>query len=119
MRADLAQFYSLNIDDVWTGELAVAHVIALTEHLVLNPMSRVFAIRGGAPELQGWDAATVVAARTHNLLAGLVAGFAGDKFPLDDILIEYPGRKAEAEEAVVPTIAEFSAAMFTKFMHGD
>lgn len=120
MRADLAQFYQVNIDHVWTGLEDPAHVIALTEHLMLNPMSRVFAIRGGAPELQGWDASTIVQARMHNLLAGLIAGLAGKDFKLDDVLIEYPGRKVEAEEAIaeaiVPTIAEFSTAMFSKFM---
>jgi len=116
MRADLAQFYTINLDHAWTGEQPVGHIIALTEHLALNPQSRVFAIRGGAPDLQGWDAATVVAARTHNLIAGLIAGLSGPKFKLEDILIEYPGPKTEAEEAIVPTIAEFSTALFNKFM---
>ena len=95
------------------------HVVVLVEHLVLNPQSRVFALRGGTPELQGWDAATVIAARTHNLIAGLVAGLAGGDVKMADLTIDYPGStSAEAEPERQMTLAEFSVGAFTEFMYG-
>lgn len=95
----------------------------LTEQLVLNPHSRVFAIRGGTPELQGWDAATVMAARTHNLIAQLIAGLGGDSVDIKDLLIEYPGRKEAEPIPVASTLSDFierfvdNGAM-TEFMYG-
>lgn len=118
MRADLAQFYSgLNYDDVWTGRVSAYHVIILTEQLLLNPHSRVFALRGGNADLQGWDVATVVAARAHNLLAGLIAGLSKG-VDLESLLITYP----TAEVAAPPTpmtLAEFSVSGFQQFMYGE
>lgn len=98
----MAQFYHLNIDDVWAGTLPAHHVVILTEHLMLNPHSRVFAIRGGSMELQGWDQATVVAVRTHNLIMSLLQGLAGKHDP--EAFIDYPGVKPEEKQPA--TIAE-------------
>lgn len=87
---------------------------------MLNPHSRVFAIRGGAPDLQGWDAATVIAARTHNLIASLIAGLSkGDPDPT--MFIQYPGATSEATtptEIKPATLADLSVTGFTKFMYG-
>lgn len=111
----MAQFYHLNIDDVWTGRLSVRHVLYLANHLVLNPHSRVFAIRGGSPELQGWDAATVVAVRTHNVIVSLIQGLAGKSNP--DMFIDWPGAKQAEEAAVQPrTIAELLSGALDNFM---
>lgn len=87
---------------------------------MLNPQSRVYALRGGAQELQGWDAATVIAARTHNLIAGLVAGLSGGDVDMADLTIDYPGSStsAEAEPERQMTLAEFSVGAFTEFMYG-
>jgi hypothetical protein len=91
-------------------------VIFLSEHLALNPHSRVFAIRGGAQELQGWDAATVVAVRTHNLIASLILGLS--KAPAEPgMFIEYPGITPEEQQPT--TLAEFSVSGFNKFMYGE
>jgi len=79
------------------------HVIILIEHLALNPHSRVFAIRGGTPELQGWDATTVINARTHNLIAALIGGLGGQD--MTDMLIDYPGSKNVEPEP--QNLAEF------------
>ncbi|GAA2577291.1 hypothetical protein [Microbacterium binotii] len=122
LRADLAEFYHLNIDDVWDGHLDPAHVIVLTAQLQLNPRSRVFAIRGGAPEMQGWDAATVIAARTHNLILSLIGGLSKGQ-DIKPHLIEYPGRNVAEEEAVPKTLAEFisthiDTGRFDAFMGG-
>src|SRR5690606_33790985 len=114
LRSDLAQFYGLNIDDVWNGTLSVRHVLWLAENLVLNPHSRAFAIRGGSPELQGWDAATVIAARTHNHIVALIQGLSGSHDP--DMYIDYPGSKPEEKQPA--TLAELTVAGFTQFMYG-
>ncbi|RBO73538.1 hypothetical protein DSP71_05115 [Microbacterium sp. H6] len=76
----------------------------------------MFAIRGGSPELQGWDAATVVAVRTHNLIASLVQGLSGEKDPA--MFIDWPGRDAEKELTFEPkTIAELLAGALDNFMN--
>lgn len=100
---------------MWDGKQPVRHVLYLAEHLALNPHSRVFAIRGGSPELQGWDAATVIAARAHNLIASLIQGLS--KGPANpEMFIDYPGAKPEEKQPA--TIAELSVAGFTEFMYG-
>lgn len=100
---------------MWTGAVSVRHVIYLSEHLVLNPHSRVFAIRGGSPELQGWDQATIVAVRLHNLLAGLIQGLSGEKNP--DMFIDWPGaEKTETTTYQPATLAELIAGPLDKFM---
>jgi hypothetical protein len=99
---------------VWAGKVPAHHVIILTEHLVLNPHSRVYAIRGGSPELQGWDAATVVAVRTHNLLASLLQGLAGQKDP--GMFIDWPGRETHETTLQPKTIAELLAGVLDNFM---
>ena len=115
LRADLAQFYGLNVDDVWTGDLSVRHVIVLTEHLMLNPHSRVYAIRGGSPELQGWDAATVVAVRTHNLIVSLLQGLSGKKDP--EMFIDYPGAEEHENTILQPaTLADLVGGALEKFI---
>ncbi|MFJ4173412.1 hypothetical protein [Microbacterium sp. NPDC089696] len=94
--------------------MSVRHVIYLSEHLVLNPHSRVFAIRGGSPELQGWDSATIVAVRTHNLIVSLIQGLAGQKDP--EMFIDWPGAE-KAETTVQPkTLAELMAGALDNFM---
>lgn len=89
---------------MWEGKVPVRHVIYLAQHLVLNPHSRVYAIRGGSPELQGWDAATVVAVRTHNLIASLIQGLAGKKDP--GMFIDWPGAEKHETTLQPATIAE-------------
>lgn len=98
---------------MWAGTLSAYHVIVLTEHLVLNPHSRVFAIRGGSLELQGWDQATVVAVRTHNLILSLIQGLSGHHDP--EAFIDYPG--ATPEEKQPATIAELYGVV-DRFMDG-
>ncbi|KJL39906.1 hypothetical protein [Microbacterium trichothecenolyticum] len=93
----------MRIDDVWAGKESAWHVVVLTEQLVRNPHSRVFAERGGTPELQGWDATAVIAARTHNLIAGIIAGLSSGT-SLDDLLIAYPSAKQAPPEP--KTLAE-------------
>lgn len=90
-------------------------MIYLSEHLVLNPHSRVYAIRGGSPELQGWDAATIVAVRTHNLIASLIQGLAGEKDP--GMFIDWPGAEKAAETTIQPkTLAELVAGAWDNFI---
>lgn len=88
----------------------------LTEQLLLNPHSRVFALRGGTPELQGWDANTVVAARSHNLIASLIAALSTG-VDLESLLINYP-KAADVAPAGPKTLAEFSEVAFQQFMYG-
>ena len=102
---------------MWSGDLPVRHVIVLSEHLTLNPHSRVFAIRGGSPELQGWDSATVIAARTHNLIASLILGLSKDK--KTDLFIEYPGAEKHQADVQPRTIAELLAGPLAKFAQVD
>lgn len=100
--------------------MPVRHVLYLAEHLVLNPHSRVFAIRGGAPDLQGWDAAAVIAARTHNLIASVIAGLSKDD-PDPAMFIHYPGVTSEETQPLEirpATLADLSVAGFAKFMYG-
>lgn len=100
---------------MWTGALPVHHVIILTEHLVLNPHSRIYAIRGGSPELQGWDAATVVAVRTHNLIVSLIQGLAGKKDP--EMFIDWPGHEKHETTVQPKTIAELLSGALDNFMN--
>jgi hypothetical protein len=97
----------VRIDEVWEGREDAWHVVILAEQLVRNPHSRVHAIRGGTPELQGWDANTIVLARTHNLIAGLIAGLSSGA-NLDDILITYPAPEPE-QKPEPQTLAELFA----------
>lgn len=105
---------------MWFGDLPARHVIYLSEHLALNPHSRVFAIRGGAPDLQGWDTAAIIAARTHNLIASVVAGLMkGD--PDESMFVQYPGatpEETQPKEIRPATLADITAAGFSKFMYG-
>ena len=121
MRADLAQRYHLNIDDVWAGRVSAYHVIVLIGQLAADPHTRMYALAGGNPELQGWDANTVLAARTHNLIAGIVAGLGGKRIKLDDLLIDFPApaRADEAEEAEPKTLADFIAQRVDTGQLGD
>ena len=81
---------------------------------MLNPHSRVYAIRGGSPELQGWDAATIIAARTHNLIVSVIQGLSGTNDP--ELYVDYPGVKPEEKQPT--TLAELSIAGFNQFMYG-
>ena len=101
---------------MWAGRVAARHVAILTHQLITNRNSRVFAIHGGTPELQGWDTPTMIQARTHNLIAGLLAGLGGGK--TDGLYIEYP-KPPQAEVAQPKTLAEFSVAGFNRFMYGE
>lgn len=76
----------------------------------MNPQSRVFAIRGGNPELQGWDAQTVLIARLINTVLG-VAGVKDDA-----AFVQYPGRAKDEEAMPFKTLAEFSEAAFNSRM---
>jgi hypothetical protein len=98
---------------VWDGKVSVRHVIILAEHLVLNPHSRVYAIRGGSPELQGWDAATVVAVRHHNLMVSLIQGLSGQKDP--SMYIDWPGAEDHETTIQPQTIAELLAGPLNAF----
>lgn len=117
LRADFQQFYGLDIDDVWTGALSPSHAYILAQHLKRNPHSRVFAIHGGTPELQGWDAAAIIAARKHNLIAALFQGFSKDKSR--DIFIDYPTAPEQVHSTYRPaTLAELTDGHVNNFMYG-
>ena len=113
MRADLAQFYQINLDDVWAGTVPARHVNRLIENLVLNPQSRVYAIRQGSMEWLGWDATTSAVVRLHNLVAVLISAF-GKDIDLSELWMDAPDGAPEAEQFA--TIAEFNEAAFIKFM---
>lgn len=95
---------------MWAGRVSARHVIYLAENLVLNPQSRVFAIRGGTPELQGWDTNAVLTARLINVVLGVV----GVKD--ESVYVQYPGRADAEAEMPYQTLAEFSEAGFMKRM---
>lgn len=100
---------------MWDGTVSAKHVIILAEHLVLNPHSRVFAIRGGSPELQGWDAATIAIVRTHNLIASLLQGLSGKKDP--EMFIDYPGAEERENTILQPaTLADLVGGALEKFI---
>lgn len=82
------------------------HVIVLIGQLAADPHTRVYGLAGGNRELQGWDANTIMAARTHNLIAGILAGLGGKRIKLDDLLVEFPAPRA-ATPAEPKTLAEF------------
>lgn len=82
---------------------------------MLNPHSRVYAIRGGSSELQGWDAATIVAVRTHNLIASLVQGLSGKQDP--EMFIDYPGVERQENTILQPaTLADLVGGALEKFI---
>lgn len=123
MRADLAQFFQLNIDDVWAGRVPVRHVLGLINHLTLMSNSRIYALEQGDIEWMGWDTNTSVLASLHNHVVRLIGGLsnAEDK-DVEPLMIRPPGGGGEDQpvaEETFPTIAEFSARMFTEFMYGE
>lgn len=95
---------------MWAGKVSARHVLILAENLVLNPASRVYALRGGNPELQGWDASTRLLARLINTVLSLM----GVKDEAH--YVQYPGREEAEEEMPYKTLAEFSEAGFMKRM---
>jgi hypothetical protein len=102
---------------VWAGTLSPTHVLILTSQLQRSPRSRIFADRGGTPDLQGWDASTVIAARQHNLIASLVNALSNSKNP--DLFISYPGAPAEEQTTAQPTtLAELTGGMVDNFIYG-
>ncbi len=101
---------------MWRGTLDAHRVCVLTENLALVPDSRCYAIRGGAKDLQGWDAATVILARSHNLIAAIIGGL-GKDVDIDDLLIEHPLAKREAPKAP-QTLADLMHGSLTDFFGG-
>lgn len=102
--------------------MPVRHVLALINHLSLTPQSRVYALEQGDIEWMGWDVNTLVAVRTHDLIASLIAGLSKD-IDAETLRFRLPGEAdpllpQPTEELTFPTIAEFSAAMFSEFMYG-
>ncbi len=95
---------------MWAGKVPARHVIVLTYNLSLNPQSRVFAIAGGTPELQGWDTTATLLARLINTVLGLM----GVKD--ESLFVKYPGAPEADEEMPYKTLAEFSEAGFMKRM---
>ncbi|MCZ4066427.1 MULTISPECIES: hypothetical protein [Microbacterium] len=91
---------------MWAGKVSARHIVVLTGQLTANPHSRVFALAGKNPELQGWDTATAIAARTHNLIAGLLAGLAKG-VDLDAVLITYPSADEPDAEPTQQSLADF------------
>lgn len=102
---------------MWAGRIAARHVVILSHQLLLNQHSRCFAIKGGTPELKGWDASTQIEARTHNLIASLLMGLSGGKSQ-PGLFIDYP-KPPVAEVEQPKTLAEFSVAGFNRFMYGE
>lgn len=90
---------------MWRGKLDAYRVVLHAEHLALVPESRVFALRGGTSELQGWNTQAVLTARVHNLIAGIVAGLSKD-VNVADLVIPYPGAEAAAKAEQPKTLAE-------------
>ncbi len=95
--------------------MPVRHVLYLANHLVLNPHSRVYAIRGGSPELQGWDAATVIAVRMYNLIAAVVQSFSKVKDP--SVFIDWPGAEKHENVFQPKTLAELVSGPLDSFMN--
>lgn len=103
---------------MWAGKVSAYHVIVLIGQLAADANTRVYALAGGNPDLQGWNANTILAARTHNLIAGIVAGLGGKRVNLDDLLVDFPAPKA-AELPEPKTLAEFIAQRVDSGAVGD
>ena len=103
---------------MWAGKVSAYHVIVLIGQLATDAHTRVYALAGGNPELQGWDANTVLAARTHNLIAGIVAGLGGKRVNLDDLLVDFPGPK-QPDLPEPKTLADFIAQRIDTGQVGD
>jgi len=69
--------------------------------------------------MQGWDINTVLAARTHNLMAGIVAGLGGRGVKIDDLLVDFPAPKSVAPDPEPRTLAEFIAQRVDNGQLGD
>lgn len=104
----------MKLEDVRTGRHSARFVNQLINHLTINPQSRIFALEQGDLDWKGWDAATSIAASTHNMLAMFIAGFAkeGD-VDLDALLVRYPGEDDTTPPATTEirfeSIADFIA----------
>ena len=121
LTADLAQFFNVNLDHVWTGEVSPRFVLKLVGHLSFIPESRTRALRlGGDLRFIGWDKRAEIAADTFDLIQATIAGFGGQPltqesyYPRPGGVQPQDATPAEEKEASVPSIAEFSVGAFMR-----
>lgn len=110
MRADFAQFYGLNIDDVWSGSVEPGHALILSEQLKLIPESRVRAEWLGSMTYLGWTPLTYVLANLWDLVQSALYSMAGKKMPSDSA---YPRPTAPVKVEPV-AISDFSVDAFMR-----
>jgi hypothetical protein len=110
LRADFAQFYGLNIDDVWSGSLEPGHACSLAEQLKLIPDSRVRALWLGTIEYVGWSPLATIMANLFDLLTSFAYSFGGKAAPKNAF---YPRPVVPAEVKPV-AISDFSVDAFMR-----
>ncbi|WP_243063184.1 hypothetical protein [Humibacter sp. RRB41] len=108
LRADLQEFYGINIDDVWNGRITVRHVLELVPQLGSIPHSRMRAEEIGF-DFFGWGRTEVVLANLFDRLTYLLSG--------EDLTDEsrYP-RPSEDEPEQAATVAEFDVDRFQRLL---
>jgi hypothetical protein len=110
LRADFAQFYGLNIDDVWAGHIDPAHAVALAEQLKLLPDSRVRSLWLGTIEYLGWSPLMYAIANLYDLVHSVVYSLAGKRIPDK---ARYP-RPVAPEPEMAASIGEFNIEAFMR-----
>jgi len=90
----------------------VHDALVFVEGLTSNPDSRFRAELLGGPEHIGWSQDRYLAASTHDLILGLIAGLGGTKLGPDDQWPRPAVTKTEEVEEVVGTLADFDTGAF-------
>lgn len=131
MTADLAQFYNVNLDDVWAGRVSAGWVLKLASQLVLNPNARVRMIElDGSPLDLGWDASTERIADVFDLFSISIAARGGKGAADDAPVMPRVGRRgkprelgevpsspvADEGELFAPSIADFNVGAWMQLV---
>ncbi|GIT80178.1 hypothetical protein LLS1_18470 [Leifsonia sp. LS1] len=110
--ADFQQFYGLNLQSWWTGELGTRRALILAEQLVAIPDSRFRAARRGEEvSVWHWPHVQETIADLYDLFVKVLAGLGGNAAPEDAL---YGRPRLTAPETHVPTIAEWDVAGFMR-----
>lgn len=117
LMADFQQFYGVNLQDLWTGQLSTRRALILLRGLHDIDDSRYKAELRGGPQFIGWGEDRYIAAELHDWTILLAAAWIGKGASVDDFW-KRPKRIEQPKPDEVGTIAEFSVPGFFNWLAG-
>lgn len=115
--ADFQQFYGLNLQDLWTGQLSTRRAVLLLGRLLDIDDSRYRAALRGGPQFIGWGPDRYIAAATHDWMLILASAWLDQNASIDDFW-KRPQRTVAATADEVGTISDFSVPGFFGWLAG-